>query len=83
MEFIKSNPEKAAEIWAKGQDISPDLAKATMKNYPIQKFTAKIDPAILKAISDDMLANKEIKEAPDWKKVIDQSFLAPELRSAI
>jgi len=83
MDFIKSSPDRAAEIWAKGQDITPDLAKSTMKNYPIQKFTSRIDPAILKAISDDMIANNQLKQPPEWNKIVDQSFLAPELRTQI
>lgn len=83
MGFIKSSTEKAAEIWGKGQEIDPEIAKVAIKNYPVQKFTSKIDPAILKAVTDDMLANKQIKEAPDWKKIVDQSFLAPELRTQI
>ena len=83
MDFIKANPEKAGEIWGKGTGIDAEIGKAAIKNYPIQKFTSRINPATLKAIADDMLANKQIKEAPDWKKIIDQSFLAPELRSQI
>jgi len=83
MEYIKSNPEKAAEIWAKGQQTDVEIAKASIKNYPITKFTAKINPATLKAISEDMLANNQVKTAPDWSKIVDQSFLAPELRSTI
>lgn len=83
LDFIKSNTEKAAEIWGKGQGVAPEVAKVAVKNYPIEKFTSRINPAILKAITDDMLANKQIKEAPDWKQIVDQSFLAPELRSQI
>lgn len=83
MEFIKTNPEKAAEIWAKGQDVDVSVAKAAIKNYPIQKFTSRIDPVAVKAIVDDMLASKQIQAAPDLKTIIDQSFLPPELRSAI
>lgn len=83
MDYIKSSSDKAAEIWAKGQQVDVEIAKASMKNFPIQKFTSKISPATLKAISDDMLANQQLKAAPDWKQIIDQSFLAPELRSQI
>lgn len=83
MAYIKSSSEKAAEIWAKGQGVSPEVAKAAVKNYPIEKFTSRVNPAILKAVTDDMLANKQIRDAPDWKKIVDQSFLAPELRSQI
>ncbi|MDO8691538.1 MAG: ABC transporter substrate-binding protein [Dehalococcoidia bacterium] len=83
MDFIKANPVKAAEIWAKGQDIDPEVGMAAVKNYPLDKFTLKIDPVALKAISSDMLANQQIKTAPNWGKFIDQSFLPPELRSQI
>ncbi len=83
MDYIKSNPDKAAEIFAKGQQIDLEVAKAAMKNYPLAKFTAKINPETLKAITEDMLANNQVKTAPEWNKIVDQSFLAPELRSTI
>ncbi len=83
MDYIRTNTDQAATIWAKGQQVDVEIAKLAMKNYPIQKFTSKISPATLKAITDDMLANQQVKEAPDWKKIVDQSFLAPELRSQI
>ena len=83
MDYIKSNPDGAATIWAKGQNVDVEVAKLAMKNYPLQKFTAKISPATLKAISDDMISNQQVKTAPDWKKIVDQSFLPPELRSTI
>lgn len=83
LNYIKSNSEKAAEIWAKGQEVTAEVAKTAIKNYPIEKLTSRIEPAILKAISDDMLANKQIKEAPAWNKIVVQSFLAPELRTQI
>ena len=66
-----------------GQEVTAEVAKAALKNYPIEKLASRIDPAILKAITDDMLANKQIKEAPAWNKIVDQSFLAPELRTQI
>ena len=83
LNYIKTSTEKAAEIWGKGQGVALEVAKEAVKNYPVQKYTSKIDPAILKAISDDMLANKQIEKAPDWKQIVDQSFLAPELRTQI
>ncbi|MDP2661110.1 MAG: ABC transporter substrate-binding protein [Dehalococcoidia bacterium] len=83
LDYIKSNPDQAAVIWAKGQNIDPEVAKLAMKNYPIQKFTSKINPATLKAITDDMLANAQVKTAPVWAKIVDQSFLPPELRSTL
>jgi len=83
LDFIKNSPDQAAVIWAKGQNIDPEVAKVAMKNYPIQKFTSKISPATLKAITDDMLANAQVKTAPVWSKIVDQSFLAPGLRSQI
>lgn len=82
-EFIVANPDKAGEIWAKGQDVGPEIGKLALKNLPYQKFTSKIDPAILKAIGDDSLATGQIKQLPDWKKIVDQSFLAPGLRTQI
>ncbi len=83
LEYTKSNPDKAAEIWAKGQKIDADVAKLAMKNYPINKYTAKVTPATLKAITEDMLANNQVKTAPDWSKIVDQSFLPPELRTTL
>ena len=83
MAFIKSSPEKAAEIWGKGQQIDLEVARASVKNYPIQKYTSRVNPATMKAIAEDMLANKQVKEAPPWEKIVDQSFLAPELRTTI
>ncbi len=68
---------------AEARQIDVEVAKQVVKNYKIEKFTSKISPVTLKAISDDMLANQQVKEAPDWKKIIDQSFMAPELRSNI
>ncbi len=83
MDFIKNNPDKSAEIWAKSQDIAVDVAQAALKAYPVQRFTSRIDPPALKAIAADMLANKQIQQAPDWSQIVDQSFLALELRAPV
>lgn len=83
MDFIRTSPDKAAEIWGKGQGIDPEVAKAAIKNYLLEKWSSRIEPANLKAVTEDMIANKQIKEAPPWDKIIDQSFLAPELRTKI
>lgn len=81
MDFIKTNPEKAAEIWGKEQGIDLVVAKAAIKNYPLEKWSSRLDPAGLKAVGDDMVTNKQVKEPPPWDKIVDQSFLAPELRT--
>lgn len=83
MDFIKNNPDKSAEIWARSQDIAVDVARAALKFYPVQRFTSRIDTPALKAIASDMLTNKQIEQAPDWSQIVDQSFLALELRAPV
>lgn len=81
--FIKSSPDKAAEMWAKAEGVDPEVTKLAMKNYPFQRQSSKIDPGDLTAVAQELLAAKQIKEIPAWDKLVDQSFLAPELRAKL
>lgn len=83
MDYIKNTPEKAADIWARGQGITPEVARAALKGYPLDKLTSRLDPAALKAIGDDMVENRQTKEPPDWRQIVDQGFLPLALRSEI
>jgi len=80
MDFIKSETDKAAEIWAKRAKFTPEIGKEAMKNYPIQKFTAKLSSDIFKTQTEVMLANKLVKQAPQWDKIVDQSYLPSALQ---
>lgn len=80
IDFMKSSTERAAEIWAKRTDTPPEIAKAAIKTYPMEKYTAKFDPAIFRSLTEVMVAQNLVKQPPPWDKIIDQSFLPPEMR---
>ena len=79
-EFLQTNPEEGARIWAEEVKFSPDIAARGMRNHPKNYFTLKLTVKGLKALEEGMLEMKAIDRKVEWGKVIDQSLLDPKFR---
>ena len=85
VDFMYSHRAETTQIYAQVWDIAPaDAAKLLPKYYDWGHWSrGEISPAGLKAITDGMVAVGELKEPFDWSKVIDQSYLDPDLREKL
>ena len=83
MDFIVKNPEEAGKIWAKALKIDEEIGIRAVKNSPPKGFTTKLPVKALEAAEEGLLEFKLIKKPVDWKGLIDQNFLAKELRIEI
>jgi len=83
MDFIIKNPEEAGKIWAKALKIDEEIGIRAVKNSPPKGFTTKLPIKALEAAEEGLLEFKLIKKTVDWKGLIDQNFLAKELRIEI
>ena len=82
MDFINKNPEEAGKIWAKALKMDEEIGIRALKNSP-KGFTTKLPIKALEAAEEGLLEFKLIKKPVDWKGLIDQNFLAKELRIEI
>ena len=83
MDYIVKNPEEAGKIWAKALKIDEEIGIRAVKNSPPKGFTTKLPIKALEAAEEGLLEFKLIKKTVDWKGLIDQNFLAKELRIEI
>ena len=83
MDFIVKNPEEAGKIWAKALKIDEETGMRAVRNSPSKGFTTKLPIKALEAAEEGLLEFKLIKKPVDWKGLIDQNFLAKELRIEI
>ena len=79
-EFLQTNPEEGARIWAEEVKFSPDIAARGMRNHPKNYFSLKLTVKGLKALEEGMLEMKAIDRKVEWGKIIDQRFLDPKSR---
>ena len=83
MDFIVKNPEEAGKIWAKALKIDDEIGIRAVKNSPPKGFTTKLPIKALEAAEEGLVEFKMIKKPVNWKGLIDQNFLAKELRIEI
>ncbi len=80
MDFIVKNPEEAGKIWAEALKIPEEIAIKAVKNTASIGYTTKLPGKALEAVEEGLLEFKLIKKPVDWKGLLDQNFLAKELR---
>ena len=85
VDFMYSHRAETTQIYAQVWDITPaDAEKLLPKYYNWGHWSrGEISPEGLKAITDGMVTVGELKEPFDWSKIIDQSFLDPDLREKL
>ncbi len=82
VDFIYDHRDEAARIYAKVWEVSEAEAKAILPKYYQWEHWSRGDfsPQGLAAVVDGLMAVGELKQPFDWSKLIDQSFLDPDLR---
>ena len=83
MDFIIKNPEGAGKIWSEALNMPEEIGIKAVKNTPLKGFTTRLPIKALKAVEEGLLEFKLIKKPVDWKRLIDQNFLAKGLRIEI
>src|SRR5258708_1031490 len=85
VDFMYANRAETANIYAQVWDVEPAVAaKLLPKYYEWGHWSrGEISPEGLKALTDGMVAVGELKAQFDWSKVIDQSYLDPDLRQKL
>lgn len=86
VEFIKQHPDEAAPIFAREYKITLDQAKAALANIRSVKGEywgpGSFDHEGMEAMLKGLYLVKAIEPGPfDWSKVIDESYLPPDLRT--
>jgi NitT/TauT family transport system substrate-binding protein len=79
-EFMETNPEEGARIWAEEVKFPPDIATRGMRNHPKNYFSLKLTVKGLKVLEEGMLEMKAIDRKVEWAKIVDQRFLDPKFR---
>ncbi|MFB6108645.1 MAG: ABC transporter substrate-binding protein [Haloplanus sp.] len=83
VEFIRDNPEQAAEIFASYNDgYSKDVMRSSLKNVEPENYYVKdqFDLDGLRLIEEGMKNIDLIDRNVEWSKIIDQSFLPEDVR---
>jgi len=83
VDYIYAHPEDAAKLIVKefGDAMSLEVVTRAVKRAVELKFWSRgeIDLAGLEAVATVMIRQGDLKEAVDWSKLIDQSFLPADL----
>jgi NitT/TauT family transport system substrate-binding protein len=82
VEFVYDNREETARIYAKVWNVSEDEARAILPKYYTWEHWSRgeFSREGLAAVLEGLSRVGELSEPFDWSKVIDQSFLDPDLR---
>jgi NitT/TauT family transport system substrate-binding protein len=87
VDYIFANPDKAAELIAKqyGDTLPVDVAKKAVAHAVSLNFWSRgnIDMLGLQEVVNVMVRQGEWKGPVDWNKLVDQSFLPPDLPKAV
>lgn len=81
VEYIKKNPEESADIVAKAYNGDPALYREVFKHFvEINYFgDGRLYLEHMNRMAEGMQLVGTLKAAPDWKKLIDSSFLPQDL----
>ena len=81
LDYIRDNPAEAGRIWARMVGFKDvELAARANAKYPKSAWSSKLSVEALREIEKSMLTLKQIDKPIDWKALIDQSFLPPNMR---
>jgi NitT/TauT family transport system substrate-binding protein len=81
VEFIMKNPDEAADIVAKAYNGDPKLYREVFKNFvSINYFgDGRLNFKGMNRMAEGMQLVGTLKAAPDWKKMVDPSFLPKDI----
>lgn len=81
LDYIRDNTAEAGKMWASMVNFKDvDLAGRAILHWPKNTWTAKMSAEALLEIEKSMKILKQTDKPVDWKRLIDQSFLPPNLR---
>lgn len=81
LDYIRDNTAEAGKIWANMVNFKDvELAGRAILHFPKSMWTAKLSVEALQEIEKSMKVLKQTDKPIDWKRLIDQSFLPPNLR---
>lgn len=85
VDFMYANRAETAAIYAQVWDVDPAVANKLLPKYYDWGHWSRgeISPEGLQALTQGMVAVGELSAPFDWSKVIDQSFLDPDLRQKL
>lgn len=70
------DPATAAKAWVSQSEVSPEAAKRSLEEIDRDKFYGtELNPEGLAMAVEAMKATGELKDAVDWKAMLDQRFL--------
>ncbi|MGE0734027.1 MAG: ABC transporter substrate-binding protein [Alphaproteobacteria bacterium] len=80
---IAKNPHDAEAILAKQWNLEPEIAAAVMANVRNMNYwsTGRIDIPAMNEMVRGLKIIGEIKDNPDWSKIVDRSFLPADLQN--
>jgi NitT/TauT family transport system substrate-binding protein len=81
VDFIMKNPDEAADIVAKAYNGDPKLYREVFKNFvSINYFgDGRLNFKGMNRMAEGMQLVGTLKAAPDWKKMVDPSFLPKDI----
>jgi ABC-type nitrate/sulfonate/bicarbonate transport system substrate-binding protein len=82
VDWVKNNYGEAAKILAQTLGIEESLAQAAFKKVPKDIWSASIPISGLEVMAKAMVQFKKLKAMPDWKVLVNDSFLPANLRNA-
>ena len=81
LDYIRDNTAEAGRIWARMVGFKDvELAARAITNWPKGAWSAKLNSEALAEIEKSMKVLKQADKPIDWKRLIDQSFLPPNLQ---
>jgi len=80
VEWIRNNPSEAAKVLAQRMGIEAPLAETALKKFPKEVWNASMPKKNWETTAKISMEFKLLKEMPNWKVLINQSFLPENLR---
>lgn len=80
LDWLRNNTSEAAKDLAKVMGIGTDVAEAALKGIPKEVWSANMPKKNMDFMAKAAVEFKQLKAVPDWKVLINQSFLPDNLR---
>ena len=84
LEFLKRNPDRVAEAWAKEAEIDPANAKKALETVdPDEHWVVGLDsPEALQTVAEEMRLIDLLPRGQeiDWNRLVVQDFVPPDQR---
>jgi len=80
VDWVKNNYEEAAKDLAQVLGIDVTIAQAAMKKIPKEVWDASMPKKNFELMANASIEFKQLKAMPDWKVLVNQSFLPENLR---